>query len=155
MFVHLVIPHQPFVFGPNGEPLFIAEKVHKGQTYYTERDYRSGYINQITFINDRIIRVVQNIIESSSVAPIVILQGDHGPSHYDKATRVGILNAYYFPDVQPKLYAEITPVNSFRLLFDTYFGEDLSLLEDVSYYSEYPEAYRFEVIPNLCPSKPE
>lgn len=155
VFAHLVIPHQPFVFGPNGESLVIAEKVHKGQTYYTENDYRSGYINQITFISDRIIRVVQNIIENSSVAPIIIIQGDHGPSHYDTATRMGILNAYYFPDAQPMLYAEITPVNSFRLLFNTYFGEDLSLLEDVSYYSEYPEAYRFEIIPNLCSSKTE
>jgi hypothetical protein len=155
VFAHLVIPHQPFVFGPNGEALVVAEKVHKGQTYYTESDYRSGYINQITFISDRIIRVVQNIIENSSVAPIIIIQGDHGPSHYDTATRMGILNAYYFPDAQPMLYNEMTPVNSFRLLFNTYFGEDLSLLEDVSYYSEYPEAYRFEIIPNQCLSKTE
>ncbi|HEX6036301.1 MAG TPA: sulfatase-like hydrolase/transferase [Anaerolineales bacterium] len=155
VFAHLVIPHQPFVFGPHGEPLVIPEKVHKGQTYYTESDYRSGYINQITFINDRIIRVVQSIIENSSVAPIIIIQGDHGPSHYDTATRMGILNAYYLPNAQPALYAEITPVNSFRLLFNTYFGEELRLLEDVSYYSEYPEAYRFEIIPNLCLSKPE
>jgi hypothetical protein len=155
VFAHLVIPHQPFVFGPQGEPLVIAEKVHKGQTYYTERDYRSGYINQITFIDDRIIRVVQNIIENSSVAPIIIIQGDHGPSHYDTATRMGILNAYYFPDAQPTLYAGITPVNSFRLLFNTYFGEDFSLREDVSYYSEYPEAYQFETVPNSCSSKPE
>lgn len=155
VFAHLVIPHQPFVFGPNGEPLVIKEKVHKGQTYYTERDYRSGYLNQITFINDRIIRVVQSIIENSPIAPIIMIQGDHGPSHYDKATRMGILNAYYFPDAQSTPYAEITPVNSFRLLFNTYFGEDLSLLEDVSYYSEYPEAYQFEVIANSCSSKSE
>ncbi|HEX5942743.1 MAG TPA: sulfatase-like hydrolase/transferase, partial [Anaerolineales bacterium] len=155
VFAHLVIPHQPFVFGPDGEPLVIPEKVHKGQTYYTERDYRAGYVNQITFISDQIARVVKGILENSTVPPIIIIQGDHGPSHFDNVTRMGILNAYYFPDALPGLYARITPVNSFRLLFNTYFGEDLNLLEDVSYYSEYPEAYQFEIIPNQCQGKTE
>lgn len=155
VFAHLVIPHQPFVFGPDGEPLVIPEKVHKGQTYYTERDYRAGYVNQITFISDQIAQVVKGILENSTVPPIIIIQGDHGPSHFDNVTRMGILNAYYFPDALPGLYARITPVNSFRLLFNTYFGEDLNLLEDVSYYSEYPEAYQFEIIPNQCQGKTE
>ena len=155
VFAHLVIPHQPFVFGPAGEPLIIAEKVHKGQTYYTERDYRLGYINQVKFISDRISQVVKAIIENSSVAPIIILQGDHGPSHFDNTSRMGILNAYYFPEANADLYAQVTPVNSFRLLFKTYFGEDLNLLEDGSYYSEYPEAYQFEIIPNPCQAKPQ
>jgi hypothetical protein len=155
VFAHLVIPHQPFVFGPDGEPIVIAEKVHKGQTYYTERDYRLGYTNQLTFINDQIGQVVESIIENSAIPPVIIIQGDHGPSHYDNATRMGILNAYYLPEAQPELYPQITPVNSFRLLFNTYFGEDLKLLEDVSYYSEYPEAYQFEIIPNQCQTKSE
>jgi len=155
VFAHLVIPHQPFVFGPDGEQLVIPEKVHKGQTYYTERDYRLGYVNQITFISDQISQVVKGIIENSAVPPVIIIQGDHGPSHYDNATRMGILNAYFFPAVQPELYSSITPVNSFRLLFNAYFGEDLNLLEDVSYYSEYPEAYQFEIIHTQCQAKSE
>jgi hypothetical protein len=155
VFAHLVIPHQPFVFGPDGESLVIPEKVHKGQTYYTERDYREGYVNQITFISDQIAQVVKGILENSTVPPIIIIQGDHGPSHFDNVTRMGILSAYYFPEAQPELYPQITPVNSFRLLFNAYFGESLNLLEDVSYYSEYPEAYQFEVIPNQCQGQAE
>lgn len=153
VFAHLVIPHQPFVFGPDGEALVIAERMQKGNSFYTKRDYRVGYVNQITFISDQISQIVESIIENSSMPPVIIIQGDHGPSHYDKATRMGILNAYYFPDVQPGLYPHITPVNSFRLLFNTYFGTGLNLLEDVSYYSEYPEAYQFEIIPNQCQAK--
>ena len=99
--------------------------------------------------------MVKGIIENSDIPPIIILQGDHGPSHFDNASRMGILNAYYFPDAKAGLYPLITPVNTFRLLFQTYFGEDLKLLEDVSYYSEYPEAYQFEIIPNPCQAKPE
>jgi len=116
---------------------------------------QSGYVNQAEFISDRISQVVKGLIENSTVPPIIIIQGDHGPSHYDKKTRMGILNAYYFPDVQSELYSNITPVNSFRLLLNTYFGAEFGLLEDVSYYSEYPYAYQFETIPNLCQTKPQ
>jgi hypothetical protein len=150
VFAHLVIPHQPFVFGPNGESFVIPEKVHKGNTYYTNRDYALGYANQVAFISDRIANVVESILENSTVPPIIILQGDHGPSHFDETSRMAILNAYYFPDHESTVYPEITPVNSFRLLFNNYFNTGFDLLENVSYYSEYPNAYQFEVIPNQC-----
>lgn len=154
VFAHLVIPHQPFVFGPKGEAFVIPERVNKGNTYYSKHDYELGYVNQAKFISDRIAQIVESIIKNSSVPPIIILQGDHGPSHSDEATRMGILNAYYFPDSQAVLPSNITPVNSFRVLFNTYFGTAFSLLKDMSYYSEYPYAYRFEMIPNQCQSGP-
>lgn len=155
VFAHLVIPHQPFVFGPDGEPLVIAERMNKGNTYYAKHDYEIGYVNQAKFISERIAQVVESILKNSPVSPIIIIQGDHGPSHADKETRMSILNAYYFPDTQPELYADITPVNSFRLLFNTYFGTDFNRLEDVSYHSEYPEAYQFEPILDPCQSPAE
>jgi hypothetical protein len=154
VFAHLVIPHQPFVLGPDGEPFVIPERINKGTTYYTKKDYQLGYVNQAKFISSRIVEVVKSIIDNSSVPPIIIIQGDHGPSHIDKATRMGILNAYYFPEAKPDLYPGITPVNSFRLLFDTYFGADYRLLDDVSYYSDYPLAYAFTTIPNQCVAQP-
>jgi len=150
VFAHLVIPHQPFVFGPDGETFVIPEKVHKGKTYYTSRDYELGYANQVAFISDRIAQVVESILQKSSIPPIIINQGDHGASHFGNPFRMGILNAYYFPEHESSLYAEITPVNSFRLLFNKYFDTDFGLLEDVSYYSQYPYAYQFEVVPNTC-----
>src|SRR5215216_1973081 len=99
-------------------------------------------------------QVIQSILKNSSIPPIIsIIQGDHGPSHFDEATRMGNLNAYYFPNAQPALYSSITPVNTFRLLFNTYFGTEFNLLKDTSYYSEYPYAYRFDVVPNQCRAK--
>ena len=42
-----------------------------------------------------------------------------------------IFNAYYFPDTNKSIfYNNLSPVNSFRLLFNTYFKENYSLLED-------------------------
>jgi hypothetical protein len=154
VFAHLVIPHQPFVFGPNGEASVIQERVNKGNTYYTKHDYELGYVNQAKFISEQISQVVESIIKNSAIPPIIIMQGDHGPSHLDEATRMGILNAYYFPDEQPALHSSITPVNSFRVLFNTYFGTEFNLLKDASYYSEYPYAYQFDIVPNQCPTIP-
>ena len=154
VFAHLVIPHQPFVFGTNGEVSVIPERVNKGTTYYTKRDYKLGYVSQAKFISQRISQVVESIIKNSSIPPVIIIQGDHGPSHADEATRMGILNAYYFPDAQPALHPNITPVNSFRVLFNRYFGTEFRLLKDMSYYSEYPYAYQFDTVPNQCQLEP-
>ena len=54
----------------------------------------------------------------------------------DKAlqTHMGILNAYFLPEVKKdKLPSFITPVNTFRLIFNRYFGTTLPFLEDKSY----------------------
>jgi hypothetical protein len=150
IFAHLVIPHQPFVFGPNGEPLVIPERVYKGQTYYPPKDYAIGYRNQAVYISQKILEVIQVILEESNQPPVIILQGDHGPSHFTESDRMAILNAFYFPGQESRLYTDITPVNSFRLMFNSYFNAGFDLLEDVSYYSEYPYAYQFQEMPNTC-----
>ncbi len=70
-------------------------------------------------------------LEKSTTPPIIIIQGDHG---FWTGTNLPILNAYYLPgDAADALYPTISPVNSFRLIFDHYFGTDLGLLEDASY----------------------
>jgi len=150
VFAHLVIPHQPFVFGPDGESFVIPERVFKGKTYYPPKDYSLGYLNQTVYISQQILGILDEIIRESAQPPVIILQGDHGPSHFDMPDRMAILNAYYFPGREPGFYSTITPVNSFRMVFNNYFNATFDLLEDVSYYSEYPFAYQFQVVPNTC-----
>ncbi len=58
--------------------------------------------------------------------------------------RMSILNAYYFPDQDySKFYPDISPVNTFRVILDQYFGTDLGLLEDRSYFSLMETPYDF------------
>ena len=50
--------------------------------------------------------------------------------------KFGILSAYHLPGVDPEaagLYPSITPVNSFRVVFNTYFDAGLPLLPDEIY----------------------
>lgn len=57
-----------------------------------------------------------------------------------------IIAAYYLPGVsKSELYPEITPVNSFRIIFNLYFHTNLSLLPDKNYI--FPDAnhlYNFQ-----------
>jgi len=61
------------------------------------------------------------------------------------------LIAYYFPNNGAGvLYPTITPVNTFRLVLNTYFGQDLTLLPDVSYYSAYEDRFKFTEVRVPC-----
>ena len=66
--------------------------------------------------------------------------------------RMSILNAYYVnAETKTSLYATITPVNSFRIIFNHYFGYNLPLLEDTSYYSlKQAKVDDLKVVPNTC-----
>jgi hypothetical protein len=134
VYVHLIIPHYPYVFDPNGEiltdPGFYSGESGKA----INADYtRQGYIYGVQFIDRRIIPILQTIIQESKMPPIIVMEGDHGQSGKNKYTN---LNAYYFPNGYDHLYDSISPVNSFRLIFDDYFGANYPLLPDVTHASD-------------------
>ena len=48
---------------------------------------------------------------------------------------MGILNAYHLPNGgNSLLYPSVSPVNTFRVIFNYYLGADFDLLEDRSYW---------------------
>ena len=148
-YVHLISPHPPFVFGPNGEPTYPPDFWNENREYPADL-YAKGYQNQLTFLNKKVLEAMDTLISESDTPPIIILQGDHGPWLQPKNKRLWILNAYYLPDHTDVLYPTISPVNTFRLIFDEYFGGKYGLLEDVSYFSPVPKLYEFSEIPNNC-----
>ena len=159
-FIHLLQPHPPFIFGPEGE---VANKgkpfnLNDGSSYKgTSDEYRQGYINQLRFVNANIRSLIPNLISNSEEPPIIILQSDHGPgsmtnwndgaktNHHE---RLGNFLAVYAPEaIKSKFYETITPVNLFRIVLTELTPEDFPLLEDHSYYSSGPEPFNFyEVI---------
>jgi hypothetical protein len=131
VYAHIIIPHDPYVFGPNGEWL---DNIPENQIV--------GYRDQVNYANTRVIKIVDILLEQSPEPPIIIIQGDHGAPinwegyGYPKENKLAILNVYYLPSVEADdiLYDSITPVNTFRLVFDQYFNGDFDLLEDVSIF---------------------
>jgi hypothetical protein len=140
VFVHLIVPHAPNVFGPNGEKVLLPE------------EDRNGYRDQVIFISKQIKTIVKNIIDKSDRKPVIIIQGDHGSIQVQGDARMDILNAYYLPGADPfSVYDSISPVNSFRVIFNQYFGGSYPMLEDVSYYSTYQAPYDFKIVPITRP----
>lgn len=143
VFAHLVIPHPPYVFGPDGE--------------FTDfdRDKIEAYHDQVIYLNQRLIPLLKGILQESSTPPVIVLQGDHGGIESPQAYRMDILNAYTLPDGgNQRLYANISPVNTFRAIFNQYFGAQYAMLEDTSYFSVYKTPFEYTVIPNRregCP----
>jgi len=153
IFAHILCPHPPFVFSSDGTP----EKIRR--VYSTQdashfmaegsvEEYREGYREQITYLQQQIIEMVDEIHQDPD-RKIIILQGDHGSGmqldHESLANtnireRAGILNAIYFPDQDYGLmYPGISPVNTFRLVFTQYLGIEMPLLPDKHYFSPYTE----------------
>jgi hypothetical protein len=62
---------------------------------------------------------------------VIIIQGDHGVRD---PNRNAILNSYYLPGLpQDTIPADMSPVNSFRLVLNEYFNANLPLLPNHSY----------------------
>lgn len=159
VFAHIIAPHPPFVFDEMGNlvsqkyPFYLMD----GSAYLgTTDEYVLGYRGQIQYIDFRMQKVIDSILGNSKGEPIIIVQADHGPGsgfNWDSPDemgireRVSILNAYYFPEHQvDNLYETITPVNTFRVIFNEYFGTGFALLPDRSYHSSWNEPYKFEII---------
>ena len=129
-YAHFLIPHGPHAFNSKGE--FPAKNISESEKYFEE----------ILFANKKINHLVDYLQQNSKTPPIIIIQGDHGflapetyrPDANGIKQRYSNLSAYYLPNKKnEKLYETITPVNSFRLIFDSYFQTKFGMLKDKSY----------------------
>ncbi len=148
-YLHLISPHPPFVFDAGGNPTHPADFWNE-KRLYTADLYKKGYVNQAQFLNKKLLQAVDTILAESEVPPIIIIQGDHGPWLQPRDRRMWILAAMYLPGHENKLYSTISPVNIFRLVFNSYFGGKYDMLEDVSYFSPVPKLYDFSVVRGSC-----
>lgn len=124
VFAHMMVTHPPFVFDGQGNFHFYTEDLDK--------NIAEGYINAVKYGNIQLEAMVNSILSQPGPRPIIIIQADHGFGY--SGAGVQILNAYYLPDGgEQQLYPTITPVNTFRVIFDRYFGAHLGLLPDKSY----------------------
>jgi hypothetical protein len=129
VFAWFACPHEPFVFGSNGEQIAAVNAFNYGNKQF----YRGQHI----FISRQIEKVVDALLEKSEIPPIIILQSDHGIRPYHRNIEIGgeewrkILNAMYLPGMDyAELSDSISTVNTFRLIFNHYFDADYPLLED-------------------------
>ena len=151
VFAHVLVPHPPFVFGPNGEM-----RDDPTIRLYEENPWllKGHYIDQLKFTNKKVLEIVDSLLANSKVPPIIIFQGDHGtasagggykglekPNDLLIKERMKIFAAYYLPGKENVIPDEITPLNSFRRIFNAYFDAGFELLPDKSFFSHYERPY--------------
>ncbi len=153
VFAHLVVPHPPFVFDENGGPL-APRGWGDGTTYAGGREhYLANYRRQLLYVDRVMEDLVVAIQDQSDTPPVIILQGDHGPGaltdwlSWEKTClreRMPILNAYFLPGVESAAVPrDISPVNTFRLVFNQYFGTNLPMLDNRGYFVLLPRPYDY------------
>jgi len=139
VFAHIMLPHAPYIFGPNGEHITPGNSLN-GEIW----EPKKAHIDQIKFANKKLIPLIDTILEQNSNS-IIILQGDTGsafngdwnsPSDDLIIERMSNLNAVYFPEKNYDSFKNMnTPINTFRIIFNEFFDTNYSFLENEMYWS--------------------
>ena len=136
VFAHILVPHGPYVFAPDGRCLSQREAARRGA--------EQGYADQVAYANRIVEDVVTTLQSQGRRPPIIIIQADEGPfpkrdggvpwqdaPAEELRVKTGILNAIYFPNGDYRLRGpDTSPVNIYRVVFDTYFGTSFPDLPD-------------------------
>jgi len=143
VFAHIMLPHPPYVFDEEGNPL--------ERSTSSVRNWRPEleYWGQLKYLNKRVSRIVDGILRMPGHDPIIILNSDHGPAfsgneYSDEMIeeRFRILMAVRLPrDTDSFVYEGITPVNVFRLIFNRFVDGQFALLPDDSYFTDTDESF--------------
>jgi hypothetical protein len=154
VFAHIPGLHPPFVFDSGGREVMPTGPLvmNDGDSFPgTRRQYSEGYVAQLTYLTSRLVKVVEAVLENSNGNPIIILQADHGsgamldwndPESTNLKERLGIFTAYHVPaELRAQLPDTMTPVNTFRILFNALLGTAYALLPDRSYFATWNEPY--------------
>lgn len=133
---HINLPHAPILFDS------------EGNTFSQDLpNTPSNYVEQLKFTNYKVMQVVEKLLDQEP-QPIIIILSDHGyrwqidwssPTIRDYQISFPNYIALYFPGNSQKLnddYSTMTPVNVYRILFNTYFETDYALLENKMFFRE-------------------
>jgi hypothetical protein len=131
---HLMITHTPHLYDSMGAIRAVADPRHPTPDFDT-------YVNQVKKANTIIQELVTHILTHNRPNTVIIIMGDHGFRQLpDNQSQYAFPNfcAFYFPD---KKYGHalmnITAVNTFRIVFNQYFCQNLELLKDSSILVKY------------------
>ncbi len=135
VYAHINAPHGPYVFNRDGSFRFEPDLSNE----------KTFYIDEIVYLNQRVLDLIDTLIKGSDTPPIIIVQADHGTHYFvDGINKQKILSAYYLPgSLSIKPYETITPVNNFRLVLHNYFDPSIQLLPDMLYVMQ-KEGYQAE-----------
>ncbi len=158
-FAHIVAPHPPFVFAPveitAGAVVPLADGDHiVGESGLSVLQYRAAYRAQISAVNERFLKAVDEIL-SNGRPSVILVHGDHGPGsllkwenqHPDETSakeRFSILLALRMSDADKEAcWPAMTPVNAVRVMQNRLYGTRRDTLADRSFFSTWSKPFEF------------
>ncbi len=149
VFAHFIPPHHPYLFDRTGRVLrraSVANQMRFQENLWADKE---SYINQLIFVNRKVLEAVEQVITESEQPPIILIVSDHGPQVLDAGreafyrARFANLSAFFLPGAPDVVPPDVSLVNGFRLIFDRYFGAALGSVPARHYMSEYQTPYAF------------
>jgi phosphoglycerol transferase MdoB-like AlkP superfamily enzyme len=129
VYAHILMPHFPYFYDSAGRSY--PDKAIYGDSMINSRE-RFG--NYIAYTDKKIMALVNSLFSQKAPGDIFIIQSDHGVGELDRSRPKDSFRnilAFYFPDSNYKhLYPGMSNVNTFRIVFNKYFGQQLTLLRD-------------------------
>jgi hypothetical protein len=84
MWIHLMAPHSPLVFGNPPQPCFPSCTFYEPKAEewgLTPKRFEAAFAAQTADLNDRILAAVDEITANSARPPAIVLMSDHGVRH--------------------------------------------------------------------------
>ncbi len=133
VYAHLSFPHFPYFYDSTGRA-YSADSIYT-DSMITDRKKFAGYIK---YSNQQLVKIVSALLQKTKGNAVIILQSDHGLADLDATRKMDAFrnySAFYFPDKDYRLlYDSMSNVNTFRILLNKYFGQQLPLLPDSCIY---------------------
>ena len=124
-FTHFMLPHNPYLVDENGNYTGISNP---------DGENMNGYLGQVKYANQLIRQITNCLLSDTTRNKIIIFQGDHGYRHFKDAPvemQFETLNAFYFYNKNYNgLRKDLSNVNTFRVVINNFFEENLLLLKD-------------------------
>ncbi len=169
VFTHIPSPHAPIVFTADGSPTETGDLA----TFYDDRATRKGltseqysnlYTGQVTYLNGRVIHAVDAILAAAVRPAVILVLSDHGSadgfrpedlrnSNLDE--RSANLLVALTPDRDDVFGDDVSLVNVFAMLFDTYFGTTYPRQPDTVYRWQGASIFDVVPVPDLAPGRSE
>jgi hypothetical protein len=136
VFAHILLPHGPFVFDPDGSVVSEAESI--------SRSYAEKMDGQLGWTNARLLEIVDKVLARDRPTIIAIVS-DEGPllerpvngDFWDDMTpddhrlkQANLLSVHSPNGWEVGVYDTMTNVNLYRAIVNTALGTNLSQLED-------------------------
>ncbi|RYY40393.1 MAG: hypothetical protein EOO08_04470 [Chitinophagaceae bacterium] len=131
VYTHLLLPHSPYFRDSAGRPTATARM--------QDRFDSSAYVEYLQYGNTVYLRLMDRILAQSKRPTVIFFFGDHG----FRGLRQKVAQEYYFMNLSavyasPGLVKEWPKgagmVNQFRLLLNSCFGQNLSMLHDERHF---------------------